>query len=171
MKLRLTLGIVGCTLLTLLTHNIQQAQAGNFGTTRQPLTCASTSAPETGRISAAQAMTYAACEAETKRNNYSVRFIDILSLEVAPPHIASNEEIRSYNVRNMTNPVYKLEGSVVAYTCYNIGLVHPSGQNCTVNRIPKASGRCFRTTDGDWNCAIQTFTFPDTSERQLPPPN
>jgi hypothetical protein len=171
MKRRFTLGIIVSTLLTLLTNNIQQAQAGDFGTTRQPRTCPSTSAPRSGGISATQAMTYAACEAETKRNNYSVRFIDILSIRVASPHVASNEEIRSYNVINTQNPVYKLVGSVVAYTCYNIGLGHPSGQNCTVTRIPKASGRCFRRTDGDWDCAIQTFTFPDTSERQLPPPN
>jgi TPR repeat len=172
MKLRLTLGIIGCTLLTSLSSNILQAQAGDFGTNRQPRTCESTSTPQSGRISAAQAMTYAACEAETKRNNSSVRFIDILNLEVAPPHIAGNDEIRRYNEVNITNPVYKLRGSVVAYTCYSIGsLVHKSGENCTVTRIPQASGRCFRKTDGDWSCAIQTFTFPDTSEQHLPPPS
>lgn len=36
MKIRFTIGIIGCTLLTLITHNIQQTQAGDFGTTRQP---------------------------------------------------------------------------------------------------------------------------------------
>ena len=36
MKIRFTIGIIGCTLLTLITHNIQQTQAGDSGTTRQP---------------------------------------------------------------------------------------------------------------------------------------
>ena len=173
MKLRFTLGIFGCTLLTLLTSNLLKAQAGDFGTKRQPRTCESTSEPRSGPISAAQAKIYVACEAEKKANNYSVRFIDILSIEVASqPRRVNIRDIQADPKIDTKKPVYDLQGSVVTYWCYRVSnsqFGHRAGQNCTIRRIPQSTGRCYQNTFGNWNCAIGTYSA--TSEEKMPAPN
>ena len=177
MKSRLTLGIIGCTLLTFLTPNILQARPNiDVGTNRQPRTCSSTSEPKSGRISAAQAMTYVACQEEGDRKvktGGTVYFIDILSLQVDPkPRQVNLRDVQQYGETiDREKPIYNLQGSVVAYICRGLGNIYQRGQNCTVTRIPQASGKCFKSPSGNWDCAIQTATFPDTSERHLPPPN
>ena len=175
MKLRLTLGIVGCTLLTLLTPSILKAQAGDFGTNRQPRTCPSSrSAPKTGRISAAQAMIYAACEAEKKTNNYSVNFVDILNLEVAPkPRRITTADFENFRNIDTQKPAYDLRGSVIAYTCYRVSNTqfgYRAGQNCSIRRVPESKGVCFQNTFGDWYCFIGTVSYPLTSEEKMPAP-
>lgn len=175
MKSRLTLGIIGCTLLTFLTPNITHAQNIDVGTNRQPRTCPSTSAPTSGRISAAQAVKYIACQEEGDRKvktGGTVYFIDILSLQVDPkPREVTLADVHRYGETiDREKPIYNLQGSVVAYICRGLGNIYQRGQNCTVTRIPQASGRCFKSPDGNWDCAIQTVTL-GTSERHLPPPN
>lgn len=172
MKLRFTLGIFGCTLLTLLTPSILKAQAGDFGTNRQPRTCDSTSAPKSGRIDAAQAKIYAACEAEKPVNNYSVRFIDILSLEVAPkPRRVNMRDLQEYPNIDIEKPIYDLKGSVISYWCYRVSdsqFGYRAGRNCTIRRVPESTGRCFQNTFGNWNCGIGTYSA--TSEQKMPAP-
>jgi hypothetical protein len=174
MKSRLTLGIIGCTLLTVITPNILQAQARDFGTNRQPRTCASTSAPKSGRISAAQAMKYVACQAEGDREvkmSGTINFIDILNLEVAPKSRQVNiRDIENYPDIDTEKLIYNLRGSVVAYTCYGLnGPIYQRGQNCTVSRVPKSTGKCSQNTFGDWRCSMSTYS--PKSESKMPPPN
>ncbi len=171
MKLRLTLAIVGCALLTLLNPYILTAQARNIGTNRQPRTCPSRTAPTRGAISARQAAIYAACHTESDgyHANYETLFIDILSLQVAKPRQVNSNDFRSFTNIDTTKPVYDLQGSVVQYRCYNIDdNVHKAGQNCTISRVPESIGTCVQDTFGKWFCAMSTLS--STPDYHMPPP-
>ena len=174
MKSRFTLSLIGCALLTLLSPNITHAQNIDVGTNRQPRTCSSTSEPETGPISAAQAMTYVACRAEGDREvkmGGTVNFIDILSLEVDPkPRQVTLRDVESYGETiDREKPTYTLMGSVVSYTCFGLGNIYQRGQNCIVRRIPQSLGKCYKTPFKDWRCSMGVLS--QTSESKMPPPD
>jgi tetratricopeptide (TPR) repeat protein len=87
MKLKLTISIISSTMLMLLTPTSLKAQPETaYGTSRQPATCPSRSEPSTGRISSAQAIKYATCDAEGDQVVPSpgiANFLEILSLQVS----------------------------------------------------------------------------------------
>jgi hypothetical protein len=171
MKSRLTLAIVGCAVLTLLNPYILTAQARNIGTNRQPRTCPSRTAPTSGAISGRQAAIYAACERESDgyQNNYSTKFMDILSVQVSKPRQVNSNDFRVFNNIDTTKPAYDLQGSVVHYLCYNIGeTVHTAGKNCTISRLPESVGVCVQNTFGKWFCSMSYYT--PTQEYHMPPP-
>ena len=174
MKSRLTLSLIGCTLLTLLAPTITHAQNIDVGTNRQPRTCSSTSEPKTGPISAAQAMIYVACEAEGDRRvkmGGTVYFIDILSLQVDPkPRQVTLRDVENYGETiDREKPTYTLMGSVVSYTCFGLGNIYQRGQNCIGRRIPQSLGKCYKTPFKDWRCSMSTYS--QTSESKMPPPD
>lgn len=166
------LGIIGGTLLTLLTPSLLHAQGGDYGTNRQLRTCPSRSAPTRGKIGTAQAKLYAACAIEDNpvRMSGTRNFVDILSLQVGKArrvNISDIQKFSSYKI-DTEQPIYDLQGSVVGYTCFNIGIGHAAGANCTISRVPKSPGICFRNTAGDWYCFISVLS--QTSEPNMPPP-
>jgi hypothetical protein len=166
MKSRLTLSIIGGTLLTLLAPSILPAQANDYGTSRQLRTCPSKTEPRSGRISVEQAKIYAACYYEEQGVfNASVKFVDILSLQVAPKsRRVKGSEFRRYQI-DIEKPAYDIRGSMILYICQNtLGTSYPRGQNCTVYREPKSSGMCYQTTFGDWYCLMggSASTRPET---------
>jgi hypothetical protein len=160
MNSKLTVGIIGCILLTLLDPSSLNARAGgDFGTTRQPRTCASRSAPSKGAISAAQAAIYAACEDEGDNpSKYpgSVNFVDILSLQVAKPRRVTDVDVTRYGQTIDANrPIYPIRGSANWYTCFNLqGGIYQRGQNCIVVRSTQSVGDCYKTTFGKWACKL-----------------
>jgi hypothetical protein len=170
MKSRLTLGLIGYTLVTILAPSLP-AQANDYGTIRQLRTCPSRTEPRSGRISVAQAKIYAACYYEEKGVfNAAVQFVDILSLQIAPkPRRVRDTDLR-LNQIDIEKPVYELRGSIVVHTCQNITEGYPRGQNCSVSRVPKSTGKCYQTTFGDWYCMIggASLVRPET---KMPAPN
>jgi hypothetical protein len=157
MKSRLTLSIIGGTLLTLLDPSILPAQANDYGTSRQLRTCPSRTEPRSGRISVEQAKIYAACYYEEQGVfNASVKFVDILSLQVAPkPRRARDIDFRLHKI-DIEKPVYDIRGSMIVYNCYNTlgSTSYSHGSNCSVYREPKSNGKCYQTTFGDWHCVM-----------------
>ena len=170
MKSKLTLALVGCTLLTLLNPGIVTAQSRNVGTDRQPRTCGSRMAPTSGAIGAKQAALYAACDRESGgyQNNFSTQFMDILSLQVSQPRQVRGNDLRIFNNIDTTKPAYDLQGSVVHYMCHTIGGGHPAGGNCTVSRVPESVGVCVQDTFGKWSCNMSYYT--PNPEYNMPPP-
>jgi hypothetical protein len=160
MNAKLTIGIIGCTLLTVLNPSILAAQTGtDFGTNRQPRTCSSRSAPSSGAISAAQAAKYAACEDEGDNQSKlpgSVNFVDILSLQVAKPRRVNSVDISSYGPTIDENrPIYPITGKANWYTCFNLlGGIYQRGQNCIVVRSTDSRGNCYKTTSNKWACKL-----------------
>ncbi len=173
MKLKLTIGIISGMLLTLINAHSLTAQGADFGTNRQPRTCASRSAPIKGRISAAQAAIYVACDAENEsmRLSGSINFIDILSLEVAPkPRRVNGNDLSYFSQVDTSQPAYDLRGNVVSYTCYNVSIrPYKAGSNCSVRRIPQSRGTCLKNTFGEWFCSIDRYS--QTVETKMPAPN
>jgi hypothetical protein len=157
-------GIIGCTLLTLLTPTGLKAQAkGDLGTNRQQQTCPSRVEPRTGVISAAQAIKYATCEAEADRivkRSGRTDFIDIFSLQVNPkPRRAEYLDINYFGKAIANSPVYDIKGTAVAYSCAALdnraGGGRP-GKNC-LNTHPddrNSVGVCFREPSGNWRCRL-----------------
>jgi hypothetical protein len=171
MKSRLTRSIIGGTLLTLLAPSILPAQANDYGTSRQLRTCPSRTEPRSGRISIEQAKIYAACYYEEQGVfNASVKFVDILSLQVAPKsRRVKDSEFRLHQI-DIEKPIYDIRGSIVIYNCQNITQGYPRGQNCRVSREPKSTGKCYQTTFGDWYCLLggSSSARPET---KMPAPN
>ncbi len=170
MKLRLTLGIIGYTLLTILA-SIQPAQANDYGTSRQRRTCPSRTEPRNGRISVEQAKMYVACYYEERAVfNAAVDFVDILSLQIAPKsRRARDADLRLHQI-DIEKPIYEIKGSMIVHNCQNITEGYPRGQNCRVSRIPKSMGKCYQTTFGDWYCVMggSSLVRPET---KMPAPN
>jgi hypothetical protein len=169
MNARLTIGIIGSTLLTFLTPAVLNAQSNVYGTSRIPRqTCPPQSKPTSGAISAAQAAVYAACSAEAKRTGYSAQFIDIGKMRIVKSRSANIQDIQQFPGIDTEKPVYELSASVVFYDCFRVSDLHPAGQNCTVHRIPENIGKCLKLTSGNWNCAVGTYAL--NSERKQPAP-
>lgn len=171
MKLRLTLGIIGCTLLTILASGILPVQANDYGTSRQRRTCPSRTEPRSGRISVEQAKMYVACYYEERAVfNAAVDFVDILSLQIAPkPRRVRGVDLNLHQI-DIEKPVYEIRGSLIVYNCQNITEGYPRGQNCRVSRAPKSTGKCYQTTFGDWYCVMggSSLVRPET---KMPAPN
>jgi hypothetical protein len=174
MNTKLTVGIISCTLLTVLNPSILNAQTGrDFGTDRQPRTCQSRSAPTSGGISAAQATVYAACEDEAdSKVKYpgTVNFVDILSLQVLKSRRVNNIDVNRYGqgIIDENQPIYPIQGSANYYSCYNLlGGIYKRGQNCSVYRSQESRGSCYKNTFGKWACKL---THSGTQENKVAPP-
>ncbi len=175
MKSKLIIGMIGCTLVPLMSPSIINAQTRDFGTNRQPRTCASKSEPSTGSISAKQAAIYVACEAEGDRKvkmGGTAYFIDILNLQVDPkPRQVGLVDVQKYgSTIDSDKPIYNIRGSVIAYSCFNLlGGVYERGRNCIVSRVPKSVGACYKSPFGDWRCTLGVYS--NKRETKMPPPN
>jgi hypothetical protein len=171
MKLRLTLGVVGC-MLTILAFNILPAQANDYGTNRQRRTCPSRTEPSSGRISAEQAAIYVACYYEEKPVfNAAVEFVDVLSVEVASePRQARTVDFGLLQI-DIEKPIYDIRGSIVVYKCQNITESYPRGQNCRIYREPESIGKCYQTTFADWYCVLGgPSATPNPERTRVPAP-
>lgn len=168
MKLRLSLGLIGCTLMTILAPSIQPAQASlDFGTSRQLRTCPSRS----GRLTVEQVKKYVACYYEEKAPyEASVKFVDVLSVQIAPkPRRVRYNEFRLHQI-DIEKPIYEIRGSLIVYECRNITEGYPRGQNCSVFREPRSTGKCYQTTFGDWYCMMGGSASLLRPERKMPAP-
>jgi len=179
-KLRFTLRIIGCTLLTVLTPTILTAQTTPYGIVREPQTCPSMVEPKKGSPSVEQAKKYFLCDQEGRfgtpgQNSSYVSLISNLTLQIAPNPRPANATDLKFNTRhggeplsmNTDQPVYDIRGSFTVYTCFEIRNYHP-GQNCTVEQFSNSSGICFRNTFGDWHCRMKGLS--KEIGRRLPPP-
>jgi tetratricopeptide (TPR) repeat protein len=164
MKLKLTIGIIGWMLLTLLIPTSTQA-SGDIGTNRKQQTCPSRKEPRKGSISAAQAKKYAICEAEADRivkNPGMTDFLDISSLQVNPkPRRAAYADIYYFGDAITNSMVYEIKGSAIAYSCTAVDSFPTSrrGKNClTTNEQDRgpnnSAGVCVRFPSGDWRCNL-----------------
>lgn len=175
MKLRLTIGIIGCVLLALLTPSILNAQTEDYGTSRKIRTCPSRLEPRRGRISVAQAKMYVICrhEKEDKYGPPRLHLIDILSLEIAPKsRPVTGRDIMYFPEMSIDveKPAYDIRGSIITYGCMPISRDNfvTRGKTCQAYIQPKSSGACYLDTFGDWHC---TLGGSGVFESRIPPAN
>jgi hypothetical protein len=179
MKSRLTIYLIGCTLLTLLSPTSLLAQPKTdaeyltwYGTSRRAQTCPSRSEPMTGRLSVAQAIKYTRCFREGERQGPSrnrVHFLDILSLQLSPPRKASeSESLHHWNSLpiDRTQPIYDIKARAIYYSCSGIynNPAYPNtsgstGKNCQVSGADTSNslnsyGVCFKDLTKNWICQL-----------------
>ena len=182
MKLRFTLRMIGCTVLTVLTTTTVIAQTLPYGTARKPRTCPSRVEPKKGAPSVEQAKKYFLCDQESQfgtpgqgGTNF-IRLISDLTLQVAPSSRPFNETDLEYNSNYEGNlsmstkkPVYDIRGSFTIYTCFEIrGRSRLPGKNCNVDQFTNSTGICFQNTFGDWHCRMKGSSKEIGDD--LPPP-
>jgi hypothetical protein len=175
MKSILTLGFIGSMLMNCLDPSMVFAQTFDYGTSRKLRTCSSRTTPTKGRINVEQAKKYVACSYEEKAPfNASVKFVDVLSLEIAAkPRSPKPADLRLANL-DIEKPIYDLQGNLVVYTCARItnsSLSAKRGQNCSIVRNPKAIGKCYQTPFSEWHCVmILGSGLLNRPEYKMPPP-
>jgi hypothetical protein len=182
MKSKLTNGMIGWMLLTLLTPTSLNAQPETaYGTSRQPATCPSRSEPSTGRISSAQAIKYATCDAEGDQVVPSpgiANFLEILSLQVSPPRSVNKADVVIYGKKiDRSKPIYEIKGSAVLYACSRIAgttqfAIGERGKNCQIwgstdSDSTNSRGQCFTDFAGKWRCQLSIANI--ASEIQIDP--
>jgi hypothetical protein len=184
MKSKLTNGMIGWMLLTLLTPTSLNAQPETaYGTSRQPATCPSRSEPSTGRISSAQAIKYATCDAEGDQVVPSpgiANFLEILSLQVSPPRPVNKADVVIYGKKiDRSKPIYEIKGSAVLYACSRIAgtaqfAIGERGKNCQIwgstdSDSTNSRGQCFTDFAGKWRCQLSIANI--ASVKGPPPSN
>jgi len=56
---------------------------------------------------------------------------------------------------DLTSTVYPIRGGYTAYFCRLINNMSPAGQSCIKSVVPTAMGACWKTSFGDYKCALQ----------------
>jgi hypothetical protein len=176
MKSRLTISIIGCTLLTLLTPTILLAELTDaeyltrLGTSRRSQTCPSRSEPRTGRISVAQALKYTRCWFEDTNTSRGVQFADISNFKLSPPRqVTEKDSLQPWTVNKIdrTQPMYDIKARVVLYDCFpvirdtslNPNYFGAPGKNCSIHGSDtkyslNGIGICFKELTEKWSCRL-----------------
>jgi hypothetical protein len=186
MKLQLSISLIGCTLLTLLTPTSLLARIGDdltdaqylqaYGTTRRSQTCPSTVEPTTGRISVAQAIKYSRCWLEY--STISVHYADISNFKLSLPRkVTEQDSLRQWTINyiDKNQPIYDIKARAVVYYCTQISGYGPyglPGKNCRiegsdVGGLINSVGICFKTLTERWDCRL---TVTVSGERIYGPP-
>ena len=150
------------------------AGANKYGT-RDPRTCADTRAPSSGAISAAQATQYFICQAEQVSGQY-LYLVENVSVEVGGPARYDPRTQTGFSNMDTRVPIYPIRGSFLEYQCSEVDAKFDSRynnfrKNCNTYLNRKATGYCYKTTFGDWNCTMNdVMKAQDDKHFQVAPP-
>jgi hypothetical protein len=179
MRIKIAIGIISGVMLAALIPNSLNAQAQDFGTTRQPLTCSSRTAPKKGAPSLEQVRRYFTCDNEAGNNTYpgitTLLLIDDLNIEVSPRGRRPNardvmyETIKGVRIEMAPDRlVYDIRGTYTNYFCRSGGFFQP-GKNCRVDKYTGSTGICYQSNFGEWHCLMYGDIKPVGDK--LPPPS
>ncbi|HRH45173.1 MAG TPA: hypothetical protein PKY82_26280 [Pyrinomonadaceae bacterium] len=151
----------------------QPGSGAKYGS-RDLTTCDDTKAPTKGAITVALAAQYARCTYE-KADGNSIGLLEDLKIQVGGAVPFSRKTYPYASDVEPTTLVYPLRGSYKNYLCDAISDASENrGANCTVFVNTKAEGVCWKTTFGDWWCAITNGGGANESgltEYKMPPPS
>lgn len=143
---------------------------------RNPVICDSTKA-KGAAPTVAEATRFFMCTNESESARWGLKLVADVKLQMAGG--------RRYNPGNDLNvhqidtsaPMYDLRGSFTQYSCDKVGGpgtgLSPVGKNCNKFTYLHATGTCYKTTFGEWNCQMMDMTVGDPSDvetRGVPPP-
>ncbi len=133
---------------------------------REPRKCAKvTKAP-----SVAQAIALVQCFNE-KLNPHEDWLYQNVQVEMASPRAFIYQQDSFRSEIDTAAKVYPIRGSYVGYVCGVVGDgIHLKGQNCMKAVVAEATGICWKTTFGDWNCDEGGVINPTTWNEPPPPP-
>lgn len=147
----------------------QKGAGAKFGA-RDPRTCADTKSPAKGAISAAQAGKYIVCDIEQVSGDSNLlSLVEDLTVDVGGG-VPYNAKTFPYENIDTKALVYPLRASFKEYSCSHLSDDN-TGKNCTIYNIQKATGKCFKTTFGDWYCHVDgSFLGVAKKDYDMPPP-
>jgi hypothetical protein len=149
---------------------------------RDPETCDDLTEPRTGKPSTDRAARLVRCSIEGVGDGSLYLLEDLVVREVG-----DNESVdASYNPNagsdasaavdagysrdvDTSGPAYPIRGSLVRFECRRQN-DNNVGTNCWRYDEPNASGFCYRTTGGEWNCVMSDTALVRTDEVAPPPP-
>jgi hypothetical protein len=161
----------------LLSMTAQAQAVGTKYASRNPHTCASRSAPQSGAISVAQAKQYFQCDNEKEGASYSgtsrLSLVTDVSLQVGGGRaFMLGSDATGDNANDGIDPhftVYPIRGSFVNWSCSPLSSygVEP-GKNCIRQAMPHATGICFMSSFHEWHCHMQDISQPMQSNQPAP---
>lgn len=147
---------------------------------RDPLTCESMTDPA-GKPTPARAAELLRCSTEGVGDGSLYLLEDLVVSEVGdsepvdPRNIPDIDTSASAAVDagyfrdiDITAPAYPIRGSLVRYECRRQNAEN-EGANCWRYDEPNASGHCYKTTSGEWNCLMSDLALVRT-DNVAPPP-
>ena len=128
----------------------QQASVGAAYRAREPVSCQPRAEPAQGRPTAAQVVQYLRCGAEGVADGTLYLLEDVEVREVGEGEYV---DASYYPDIDAVHPVFPIRGNLVRYECRRENGSN-DGANCVSHVEANASGRCYKTTSGDWNCSM-----------------
>jgi len=117
--------------------------------TRDPRQCTGF----TAQPSVAAATILIQCTMDGKSTGY-INLIQNVTVQLAAPRAFIYTSDSFLNEIDTKAPVIPLRGSLTAYGCSTANTVTVAGKNCESYEIPAGTGRCWKTTFGDWKCSM-----------------
>ncbi|MGA7949194.1 MAG: hypothetical protein WCA45_03420 [Thiobacillaceae bacterium] len=160
-----TSAIIFCVMAA--TTGFAYAGIGAKYATRDPATCASKTKPAKGAPTAEQAKQYVLCGSASRVGEGEDSYHHMILMENVRVEIGQgrpfqggiNSDINMHDV-DPRFPIYPIRGSFDMYQCSNIAAgdpwqsIYEAGKNCDVYEEHRATGSCFKTTFGDWDCSM-----------------
>ncbi len=131
----------------------QRASVGAAYSAREPVSCESSGEPAQGRPTPAQVVRHLKCTAEGVADG-SLFLLE----EVEVSEIGEGETFDAsyFPDIDVAHPVFPIRGNLVRYECRRENGSN-DGANCVSHVEANASGNCFKTTSGDWNCSMSNL--------------
>nr|TFG52652.1 MAG: hypothetical protein E4H34_04710 [Hyphomicrobiales bacterium] len=141
-----------------------QANIGAAYGARNPSVCTSRSEPAQGRPTLAEAAQHLICSTEGIADGSLYLLEDV---EVSEIGEGETLDASYFPDIDTAHPVFPIRGSLVRYECRrengdNVGM------NCVSHVGENASGDCYKTISGEWNCTMSDLVQ-RTSEAVAPP--
>jgi len=137
---------------------------------RDPVSCPSKRGPIKGAPTPEQAKRYVMCQLEVVMYAPYLILLDNVQVEVGKgrPYDPDSDSLMSDADRDSL--VYPIRGSYDMYTCSPIDASTPRGRNCALTPHPRATGVCYRTTFGDWDCEMTDPSALSPTRQGVAPP-
>ena len=142
----------------------QQASVGAAYGAREPVVCASRAEPAQGRPTAAQVVQHLKCTTEGVADGSLYLLEDVEVSEVGEVEAFDESYFPGIDA---AHPVFPIRGNLVRYECRR-ERGDNMGANCVSHVEANASGNCYKTTPGDWNCSMSDLVQ-QTTEGVAPP--
>jgi hypothetical protein len=126
-----------------------QVQVNTDFATRDPRQCKG----YTAQPSVAAATVLIQCTMDGKSSGY-INLIQNVTVQLAPARAFIYRSDSFLNEIDTKANVIPLRGSLTAYGCSTANTVTVAGKNCESYDIPAGTGRCWKTTFGDWKCSM-----------------
>jgi hypothetical protein len=130
-----------------------QSNIGAAYSARDPVVCASRAEPAQGRLTLAQVVQHVRCTAEGVADG-SLFLLE--GVEVSDVGEGESFDESYFPDIDVAHPVFPIKGNLVRYECRRENDDN-AGANCVSHVEANASGNCYKTISGDWNCSMSNL--------------